>query len=330
MSKYGTRPWRRVLALTLVFLMTLSTLGSSGYTVFAEDVINSAAEATAKPETDHSEEVVEPSQETAESTTPEAVDNQPQAPPEEPAADVDQTTEQETSNAPEQGADVNVSEDGESKSDGESKTDAELVEASGEDEPTTVPEVVEGTEQKADTENGEAAKPVEDMYFTEKAAHDATGESTQVPEDAAVVDPEAVPEPIEGTIEGEKTPEGEIVEGADGEGEGEVLLDPETGLPIEKETDTELVDGETNPELVEGTNEPQIDPETGFPIDPETGLPIDPETGLPVEEIVVDPVVQMIDDIFYAPIVRQKFDFGDYQGWFGFLGRIFDFFFHPG
>ena len=48
MSKYGTRPWRRVLALTLVFLMTLSTLGSSGYTVFAEDVINSTAEAIAK------------------------------------------------------------------------------------------------------------------------------------------------------------------------------------------------------------------------------------------------------------------------------------------
>ena len=306
MSKYGTRPWRRVLALTLVFLMTLSTLGSSGYTVFAEDVISSAAEATAKPETDHSEEVVEPSQETAESTTPEAVDNQLQAPPEEPAADVDQTTEQETSNAPEQGADVVVSEDGESKSDGEP------VEASGdattEGESGTDAELVEaGDEENAGENTDEPTDLVEGETLVDKAAHDAAGESTQVPEDGdqmTVVERLTDAEVVEGTIEGEKTPEGELVEGADGEGEGEVLIDPETGLPIEKETDSELVDGETDPELVEGTEviEPQIDPETGFPIDPETGLPIDPETGLPVEEVVEEVPLEWSSDPLYTSV----------------------------
>ena len=314
MSKYGTRPWRRVLALTLVFLMTLSTLGSSGYTVFAEDVINGAAEATAKPETDHSEEVFEPSQETAESTTPEAVDNQPQAPPETPAADVDQTTEQETSNAPEQGADVAVSEDGESKTDAEPKSDAELVETEN-----------EGT---AGENSGEPTDLVEGETLVDKASHDATDESKQVPEDGTEVDLATVAEPVEAAEDGEEPAEGpaEVVEPVEATNEGETPTEEITtpAEPVEgslvSEILQELANAQTAEEQpavveepVEGAEEldpealpeegeaPLIDPETGFAIDPETGYLIDPETGafidpetgLPVEEVVEELEVQM-------------------------------------
>ncbi|MBR3748488.1 MAG: hypothetical protein IKN28_01260, partial [Firmicutes bacterium] len=39
MSKlYRTTSWRRVLALTLAIVMMVSTMGTSGYSVFAEDL----------------------------------------------------------------------------------------------------------------------------------------------------------------------------------------------------------------------------------------------------------------------------------------------------
>ena len=41
---YGSTSWRRVLALVLVFVMMLSTMGTSGYSVFAEDLSETGEE----------------------------------------------------------------------------------------------------------------------------------------------------------------------------------------------------------------------------------------------------------------------------------------------
>ena len=79
MSKlYRTTSWRRILALALVFIMTLSILGSSGYTVFAEDLFGDDAPAA--------EEVVtaEPEEADTEAVS-EAVRSEEAAPPEEEA-----------------------------------------------------------------------------------------------------------------------------------------------------------------------------------------------------------------------------------------------------
>ena len=48
---YGSTSWRRVLALVLVFVMMVSTMGTSGYSVFADDLIETSEEVTvAEPE----------------------------------------------------------------------------------------------------------------------------------------------------------------------------------------------------------------------------------------------------------------------------------------
>ena len=64
MRTYGTITWRRVLALTLVFIMMFSTLGTSGYSVFALDLQDSAAAESQEP----AEEIVVDEQQ--ESTAP--------------------------------------------------------------------------------------------------------------------------------------------------------------------------------------------------------------------------------------------------------------------
>lgn len=43
---YGSTSWRRVLALVLVFVMMVSTMGTSGYSVFAEDLVETNEEVT--------------------------------------------------------------------------------------------------------------------------------------------------------------------------------------------------------------------------------------------------------------------------------------------
>ena len=41
---YGSTSWRRVLALALVFVMMFSIMGTSGYSVFAEEDLPEASE----------------------------------------------------------------------------------------------------------------------------------------------------------------------------------------------------------------------------------------------------------------------------------------------
>ena len=140
MSKlYGTTPWKRVLALTLVFVMMLSVLGSSGYTVFAEDnepdTVSEASETT---------EMVEEAQEGAE--TPDVVseegNNGPPAgevPEGTPGATEDESgSENEQPAAPAEGADVDVSEQP-SEGDGDDEelkapASTDVIEEGGDDE----------------------------------------------------------------------------------------------------------------------------------------------------------------------------------------------------
>lgn len=47
---YRTTNWRRVLALVLVFVMMLSTMGTSGYSVFAENIADGYEAAADEPD----------------------------------------------------------------------------------------------------------------------------------------------------------------------------------------------------------------------------------------------------------------------------------------
>ncbi|MBO5516541.1 MAG: VWA domain-containing protein, partial [Firmicutes bacterium] len=184
---YGSTSWRRVLALVLVFVMMVSTMGTSGYSVFADDLVETNEEVT----------VSEP-----EAVTPEVtVDDQGPSPgAEESEAVVDPATDAEP---------VEASEDGE-----EPAPDSELVETSEEgEEPTEeVAEPVEPTEEAIEDEEveepaeevEEPVEPVEEAEGGEEAVTEDSSEPTLVLEASQIVAedngseceaPEAVAEP---------------------------------------------------------------------------------------------------------------------------------------
>ena len=191
---YGSTSWRRVLALVLVFVMMVSTMGTSGYSVFADDLTETGEEVT----------VAEP-----EANVPEVTEDiqGPSPGEEESEAVVDPATDAEP---------VEASEDGE-----EPVADSELVETSEE-----VAEPVEATEdgeEPADaepveeTEEGEEPADAETVGETEEAEPVEPAEETLISEAAKVIegdDGEAVAEPVEATEEvvEEELPEEEILE----------------------------------------------------------------------------------------------------------------------
>ena len=208
---YGSTSWRRVLALVLVFVMMVSTMGTSGYSVFADDLTVTGEEVT----------VTEP-----EAIVPEVTEDiQGPSPGEEeseavvdPATDAEPVTDAELVEASEE--DEEPAEDAETVpglvEGTEEGTDAELVEENAE----TVPEPVEGTEEGADaelveeTEETEPVEPAEETLISEaaKVIEEDDGEAV------AELEMETVAEPVEATEEAveeaiEELPEEVLPEG---------------------------------------------------------------------------------------------------------------------
>ena len=190
---YGSTSWRRVLALVLVFVMMVSTMGTSGYSVFAEDLVETNEEVT----------VSEP-----EATVPEVTEDiQGPSPGEEAATDdeadpalVEGTEASEEDEEPADAEPVEATEEG------EEPADAEPVEATEEGEEPADAEPVEATEE------GEEPADAETVEETEEAEPVEPAEETLISEAAKVIegdDGEAVAEPVEPA---EELPEEEILE----------------------------------------------------------------------------------------------------------------------
>ena len=249
MSKlYRTTVWRRVLALVLVFIMALSILGGSGYTVFAEDLMSGASSSEGT-------EAVTQEDQTEEENVSEEVTFQEEAPDGTESEEGTEAIEGNGQAAPEQGADADISGE-DSKEQGEgpaAEAEKPAAEAGDEDEAAKPTEPVDEGKPTEDEggaeEDGKPAEatPVQLIKPTlvEKAGYDANNEAKIKPteeelaEEAAKIPSLAelkgltVTDPAEGEEEGEgeaSAAEGEPSEEdlPEGEGleEGEESADP--------------------------------------------------------------------------------------------------------
>ena len=181
---YGSTSWRRVLALVLVFVMMVSTMGTSGYSVFADDLTETGEEVTVTEPEANVPEVTEDIQ--GPSPGEEKVTE-----PVEPAAEDEEPVE-----AVEEAAEVKEAEE---------PTEA-VEEAEEAEEPSEEnAEPVEPTEEAIeDEEVEEPVEPVEEAEGGEEAVTEDSSEPTLVEEASQIVAeddgsaceaPEAVAEP---------------------------------------------------------------------------------------------------------------------------------------
>ncbi|MBQ4380712.1 MAG: VWA domain-containing protein, partial [Bacteroidaceae bacterium] len=168
---YGSTSWRRVLALVLVFVMMVSTMGTSGYSVFAEDLVETNEEVT----------VSEP-----EVVTPEVtVDDQGPSPggeeAEEAAATVEATAESSEEAKP-------VEETVEDADDPAEDTADETVEAAE----SETPDVVTEPAAEDDENDGEPAADAEPVVELEEGGEPLVEETVKTEEPAVVSEGETV------------------------------------------------------------------------------------------------------------------------------------------
>jgi len=187
MSKlYGSTSWRRVLALALVFVMMFSIMGTSGYSVFAEEL----------PETGEEVVVSEP-----EAVTPEVtVDDQGPSPGEEETElVVEPTTDAEPVEATEEGEEPveEVAEPAEPTEeaieDEEVEEPAEAAEEAEESEELELVEDEEIVEEEEDPEEGAVSEDSSEPTLVEEASQivaEDDGSECEAPE--AVAEPSVI------------------------------------------------------------------------------------------------------------------------------------------
>ena len=209
---YGSTSWRRVLALVLVFVMMLSTMGTSGYSVFAEDlsetgeeVVVSEPEAVAPEVTEdiqgpspgeEAEEVTEPVLEAEEGEEPEeaaeAVEEAEEGEELEEAAEaVEETEEGEETEEPAEAAEEaeeegeEPAEPAEEAEEGEEAEEPE--EEPAEEEESSDPTLIEEAAQIIEEDDGEPA-PEEEAEEPAVISENENGDSEEISENFAIAD----------------------------------------------------------------------------------------------------------------------------------------------
>ena len=200
---YGSRSWRRVLALVLVFVMMLSIMGTSGYSVFAEDLVETGEEVV----------VSEP-----EAVVPEVTEDiQGPSPGEEAEEVAEPVLEAEEGEEPEEAAEaVEEAEEGEELEEAEAVEETEEGEAA--EEPAEAAEEEEEGEEPAEAAEAEEGEELEEAEEAEESE-----EAEEPEEEAAEEEESSEPTLIEEAAQiieeddGEPAPEEEAEEAAPAE-----------------------------------------------------------------------------------------------------------------
>ena len=208
---YGSTSWRRVLALVLVFVMMLSTMGTSGYSVFAEDLSETGEEVVvSEPEAvvpevtediqgpspgEEAEEVTEPVLEAEEGEeleeAAEAVEETEEGEELEEAAEaVEETEEGEETEEPAEAAEE--AEEGEEPEEAaeeaeEGEEAEEPEEEPAEEEESSDPTLIEEAAQIIEEDDGEPA-PEEEAEEPAVISEDENGDSEEISENFAIAD----------------------------------------------------------------------------------------------------------------------------------------------
>ncbi|MBO4881097.1 MAG: InlB B-repeat-containing protein, partial [Firmicutes bacterium] len=307
MSKlYRTPSWRRVLALALVFIMTLSILGTSGYTVFAEDLFGDGEQPVA-------EEVVTTEPEEADTEqVPEAVESEEAAPPEEEAAEPAEEAgegeepagvpeeaeaaegEQEEAEEPAEPADAEVPAEepaGKPGEEGEPAEPAEGEEPAEQEEPAEEGETIVETavDIVANDDGAEApdAEPAEGEEPAEEPTEPAQGEEPA--EEPAQIE-EPAEEPAEGSLIADilkQLEEGDIEEGL---AEGEEL--PEEEIPEELVAMPEM----HFRDIIDGISVTVDAPEGAFP----------EGTEMKLAEVEIEQIIEAVEAAVEGEITKIK------------------------
>ena len=237
MSKlYRTTVWRRVLALVLVFIMALSILGSSGYTVFAEDLMSGASSSEGT-------EAVTEGDQTEEENVPEEVTFQEEAPDGTESKEDTEAIEGDGQAAPEQGADADVSgEDSEEQGEGPAEAAEPAKEAGEEDEAAKPAEPDEEGEPAKDEGKAVEGEPVEGEGEDENEPTEGEG-IVETAADIVAGDTGELAPGAEGTETGESE-EPAAEEPAAESLIAEILKGLEDGQAIVEDAASELIEGE--------------------------------------------------------------------------------------
>ena len=271
---YGSTSWRRVLALVLVFVMMFSVMGTSGYSVFAEDLAETGEEVVvAEPEAvtpevtediqgpspgTEEEAVAEPVEETEEGDVEVEAIEEAAEEAEEPVEEaVEEAVEEEESEEPAEA--VEETEEGE-----ELEEDAELVEAEDEEgeESEEDAELVEAEDEEGEAEEtlvAEAAQIIEEDDGAEAPAEEEAAEPVEEAEAEEPSDPSLIADVVK------QLEEGQIEEETAAEGDEEALVEGEELLEEEA-----LEEEVSMPEINEdqwfnGTHVTVYAPEGAFP-----------------------------------------------------------------
>ena len=201
---YGSTSWRRVLALVLVFVMMLSMMGTSGYSVFAEDLVETEEEVVAAPE----EAVVEDITDTVLGESP----GEDEEAPAEDAEAVEAVEEAEEAPAElseeeaAEGEDAEAVEDAEEEAVEELGEDAEPAEEAEEAEPAEDAEEADLEEESEEEAEEPAEEAEEDLTLIAEAAQvikedDGAEAPTEEPaEEPAAEEEPAVEEPADPSL----------------------------------------------------------------------------------------------------------------------------------